>query len=41
VTIEEGHLNRRVSERARRIESAKTAADDNHVWGRAHVLDNT
>ena len=41
VAVEQRHLDRRTSERARRVESAETAADNHHVWRRAHVLDNT
>jgi hypothetical protein len=41
VTIEQRDAYRRVGERACGVESAKTAADNHHVWGVAHVLDNT
>jgi hypothetical protein len=41
VAIEQRHVHWRTVERARGVEPAETAADNHHVWGRAHVLDNT
>jgi hypothetical protein len=41
VAIQQRHLDWRPIESARRVKSAETAADNHHVWGRTHVLDNT